>query len=52
MFLVSTKVQSEFQDMLVPLTELKSTVELMDRELDLYPLWLCPFKLQAQVYQL
>ena len=51
MFLVSSKVQSDFQDMLVPLTELKSTVELVDRELDLYPLWLCPFKLQAQVYR-
>ena len=39
-----------FQDMLVPLVELKSTIEFLDRELDLYPLWLCPFKLLAQVY--
>ena len=38
-----------FQDMLIPLQDLKSTIELFHRELDLYPLWLCPLKLLAQV---
>ena len=37
------------QDMLVPLTELRSAIEMLDRELELYPVWLCPFKLFAQV---
>ena len=35
--------------MLVPLTELRSAIEMLDRELELYPIWLCPFKLFAQV---
>ena len=38
--------------MLVPLTELRNATDLLDRELDLYPVWLCPFKLFAQVRDL
>ena len=34
--------------MLVPLTELRGAIEMLDRELELYPIWLCPFKLFAQ----
>ena len=37
------------QDMLVPLTELRSAIEMFDRELELYPIWVCPFKLFAKV---
>ena len=37
------------QDMMVPLTELRNAIEMVDRELELYPIWLCPFKLFAQV---
>ena len=36
------------KDMLVPLTELRAAMEMLDRELELYPIWLCPFKLFAQ----
>lgn len=31
------------QDMLVPLDTLTDAVELFDKELEIYPLWLCPF---------
>ena len=36
------------KDMLVPLSELRAAMEMLDRELELYPIWLCPFKLFAQ----
>ena len=36
--------------MLVPLPELINAIELLDRELN--PIWLCPFKLFAQVRDL
>ena len=36
------------QDMLVPLTELRNSMELLDRELELSPIWLCPVKLLAR----
>ena len=35
--------------MLLPLTELRNAIEVLDQELELYPIWLCPFKLFAQV---
>lgn len=35
------------QDMLIPLSELKSSIELFHREVEIYPIWLCPFKLPA-----
>jgi len=31
------------QDMLVPLTSLKESLLLFDKELRIYPIWLCPF---------
>ena len=34
--------------MLVPLTELRNSMELLDRELELSPIWLCPVKLLAR----
>ena len=37
------------QDLLVPLNKLATAIQVFDKELDLYPLWLCPFKLFAQV---
>ena len=33
--------------MLIPLSELKSSIELFHREVEIYPIWLCPFKLPA-----
>ena len=33
--------------MLIPLSELKSSIELFHREVEIYPIWLCPFKLAA-----
>jgi delta24-sterol reductase len=33
------------QDMLVPLTSLEETILTFDSEVQVYPLWLCPFKL-------
>jgi len=33
------------QDMLVPISDLKSSLELFDQEVEIYPIWLCPFKL-------
>ncbi|XP_076440884.1 delta(24)-sterol reductase-like [Babylonia areolata] len=36
------------QDMLVPLKDLGESLDVFDKELKLYPLWLCPFKLYAQ----
>ena len=33
---------------MVPMSELKTAIELLDRELEVYPLWLCPFKLLDQ----
>ena len=35
------------QDMLVPIQQLDKCIELFDREIAVYPLWLCPFKLPA-----
>ena len=34
--------------MLVPLTDLKASIELFHREVEIYPIWLCPFRLPAQ----
>ena len=36
------------QDMLIPLTDLKASIELFEKEVEIYPIWLCPFKLAAQ----
>ncbi|XP_059149289.1 delta(24)-sterol reductase-like isoform X2 [Physella acuta] len=36
------------QDMLVPLKDLGKSLDFFDKELDLYPLWICPFKLLDQ----
>ena len=33
----------------MPLNKLATAIQVFDKELDLYPLWLCPFKLFAQV---
>jgi len=33
------------QDMLVPIEDLKDSLETFDREVQIYPIWLCPFKL-------
>ncbi|XP_077290094.1 delta(24)-sterol reductase-like isoform X2 [Arctopsyche grandis] len=33
------------QDMLVPLTRLKSAIDKFHSEIEIYPIWLCPFKL-------
>lgn len=35
------------QDMLVPVSDLKASIELFHREVEIYPIWLCPFKLPA-----
>merc|ERR1712083_472030 len=35
------------QDMLVPIADLKASIELFHREVSIYPIWLCPFKLPA-----
>ena len=34
--------------MLVPLPDLKASIELFHREVEIYPIWLCPFRLSAQ----
>jgi hypothetical protein len=31
--------------MLVPISELERSLEVFDREVAIYPIWLCPFKL-------
>ncbi|XP_072032621.1 delta(24)-sterol reductase-like [Amphiura filiformis] len=36
------------QDMLVPMADLSSALKCFDKELKLYPLWLCPFFLPSQ----
>ncbi|CAK4616770.1 hypothetical protein LEN26_007351 [Aphanomyces euteiches] len=36
------------QDMLVPITSLKESLEVFDREVKIYPLWICPFKLPSE----
>lgn len=35
------------QDMLVPLTNVQEAVEVFDREVNIYPIWLCPFNLPS-----
>ncbi|XP_043236825.1 delta(24)-sterol reductase-like [Amphibalanus amphitrite] len=35
------------QDMLVPLDQLDSSLDVFHREVEIYPLWLCPFVLPA-----
>ncbi|XP_042214180.1 delta(24)-sterol reductase-like [Homarus americanus] len=35
------------QDMLVPLTDMKEAVCVFEKEVKIYPIWLCPFKLPA-----
>ena len=37
-----------FQDLMVPLSELRAAIELLDREVQVYPIWICPFQLLAQ----
>ena len=34
--------------MLIPLPDLKASIELFHREVEIYPIWLCPFRLHAQ----
>lgn len=36
------------QDMLVPMKDLGKSLDVFDTELNLYPLWICPFKLFNQ----
>lgn len=36
------------QDMLVPIEELQSSIELFHEKVEVYPLWLCPFKLTPE----
>ena len=31
--------------MLVPIADLKASIELFHSEVEIYPIWLCPFKL-------
>ena len=33
------------QDMLVPISQLKGSLECFHQEVEIYPIWLCPFKL-------
>ena len=33
------------QDMLVPIADLKAALEVFHSEAEIYPIWLCPFKL-------
>ena len=33
------------QDMLVPISQLKGSLECFHEEVEIYPIWLCPFKL-------
>ncbi|KAK2702501.1 hypothetical protein QYM36_018891, partial [Artemia franciscana] len=33
------------QDMLVPIGKLKESLEVFEREVQIYPVWLCPFNL-------
>ena len=37
-----------FQDMLVPIADLKAALEVFHSEAEIYPIWLCPFKLPAR----
>ena len=36
---------SSFKDMLVPIADLKASLECFHQEVEIYPIWLCPFKL-------
>ena len=33
------------QDMLVPIDDLKDSLDCFHEEVEIYPIWLCPFKL-------
>ena len=35
--------------MLVPIEDLKDSLETFDREVQIYPIWLCPFKVRFLV---
>lgn len=35
------------QDMLVPIVDLKSSIDVFHKEVEIYPIWLCPFTLPA-----
>jgi len=35
------------QDLLVPLSALEQSLKIIDQELELYPIWLCPFSLPS-----
>jgi len=39
------ETQHMIQDMLVPIEDLKKSLEVFDTEVAIYPIWLCPFKL-------
>lgn len=39
------------QDMLVPITTLKESIDVFHREFDLYPLWLCPMAVYSTGYE-
>ena len=34
-----------FQDMLVPIGSLEASIQCFDELVQIYPIWLCPFKL-------
>ena len=34
--------------MLVPIADLKASLEVFHREAEIYPIWLCPFKLPVK----
>ncbi|KAL7074346.1 hypothetical protein ACQ4LE_006546 [Meloidogyne hapla] len=39
--------QHVLQNIMVPLNNLQETLKLVDKEMNIYPLWLCPFPLTA-----
>jgi len=39
--------QHMIQDILVPMSTLKDSLHLFDEKVEIYPLWLCPFKLPS-----
>ena len=40
-----TNSSLSIQDMLVPISQLKGSLECFHEEVEIYPIWLCPFKL-------
>ena len=43
--MTSFNSNSNFQDMLVPVDQLKASLECFHKEVEIYPIWLCPFQL-------